>query len=91
VLQKQFRGMRRSINYNGLNTGRTYEELIERGQDELPDSYQWSDPNTQAKLAIDSLRTINDLLENIDNAYEKGFHDDNVPKPEPELQLRPPL
>jgi predicted acylesterase/phospholipase RssA len=91
VLQKQLRGLRRSMTFDDPNAILSYTELIERGKDTLPNSYKWSARKTQSKLANESLDTIGKLLEEIDKTYEKGFRDGNIPNPEPELQLRPPL
>jgi hypothetical protein len=91
VLQKQLRGLQRSMSFKDPNAVLTYAELIERDGETLPNSYRWSSRKKQSQLAIKSITTIGKLLEDIEETYEKGFRDRNIPDPEPELQLRPPL
>lgn len=91
VLQKKLQGLREALNHPGPESARTYEQLLDRKRDEHPTSYAWASPTKQTPLAKKTLASIDALLDEIEDGYKDGFRDRNIPKDEPELQLRPPL
>lgn len=71
---------------------RSYRTLIERSPKEKipPTSYKWRWVD-QPKLAVDTFTTLEKLVEDWKGVHSAGFHDPDVPKPRPELHIRPPL
>ncbi len=86
VLQTQLQKLQEAYVDTGAPWDATWDDLIERAKTESP--YPWHEV-AQADLARGTINDIRDLLSKI--AAGGGFDDERVPKPRPELQLRPPL
>lgn len=87
LLQTQLQGLQDAYSTRGPESPNDWSFLINRAIKQSP--YKWKSPE-QAALAATVLKEISSVLETIDKA-PMGFDDEGVPKPRPELKLRPSL
>jgi hypothetical protein len=92
LLEQTFNTIAFSI-ANPMDGERSYVELIRRSDDELPNSYRWLH-NRQRIRADEATKELMDLIEAWRKRVEggaDGLFGGKVPRPRPELRVRPPI